>query len=159
MQAARKIRLLALVALTALLALLVWWTHDQTTRLAHLRAQTNQYLAQAAQLESQKPLIEQRQNLASQRKNLVNQVKAAQIDQRNWGSRSLQLPSSPMSRSAAESTMAQISGANGAQWFVADSFDVQVIQAGEGLFNSPSVQDRGFNLQLAGVIHFPLQKK
>lgn len=159
MHTTRKARLLILVVLTTLLALLVWWTHAQMSHLAQLRAQTNQYRVQAAQLENQKPLIEQRESLARQRKMLIEQVKAAGIEQSNWGSRSLQLPSSAMSRFAAESTMSQISGANGAQWFVADNFDVQVIETGEGLFNLPSNQDRGFNLQLTGVIYFPLQKK
>ncbi len=159
MNRARKIRLLILGLLTLAFCAVVWWTYSNMGRLTQLRAETARLKADAQQLQSQKAQLDQQELFVRQRQELRQRVVSTGLTEAQWGSRVIQRPTSVVSRGQAEQLLRQLSGASGEYWFAADSFDVAVSQSTEGLFSPPTSADRGFNVQMSGVVYFQSQNK
>lgn len=155
MSQTRKIRLLILGLLTLAFCAAVWWTYSNMGRLTQLRAETARLKADAQQLQSQKAQLDQQEAFVLQRQALRQRVISAGLAEAQWGSRVIQRPTSLVPRGQAEQLLRQLSGASGESWFAADSFDVAVSQNTEGLFSPPTSADRGFNVQMSGVVYFP----
>jgi hypothetical protein len=155
MNRTRKIRLLLLGLLTLAFCAVVWWTYSNMGRLTQLRAETARLKSDALQLQSQKAQLDQQEAFVLQRQALKQRVIAAGLSEAQWGSRVIQRQTSLVSRGQAEQLLRQLSGTVGKDWFVADSFDVAVSHNTEGLFTPPTSADRGFNVQVSGVVYFP----
>ena len=154
MNRTRQIRLLTLGLLTLALCAIVWWTYSNMGQLSQLRAETARIKSDVAQLQSQKAQLDQQLAFVSERQALKQRVLSAGLSEAQWGSRVIQRSTALVSRGQAEQLLRQLSGAAGDSWFAADSFDVSVGQLSEGLFSQPTVADRGFNVQVSGVVYF-----
>lgn len=155
MAVSRRGRLIVLGLATLMLALACWAAIQAMTRLGQARVQGVSLRAEKAQLQNQLPLIEQRETYARQTEEVRAMAARLGIDPARWSNRRVQRTASLISRQDADTLLRQQFGASGRQWFAADQFDVAVTSPLAGLFTPPSSDDRGFSLEMVGVVYFP----
>lgn len=151
----RRGRLIFLAGATVLLALAGWATMDAMTRLGQARLLEASLHAERAQLQSQLPMIERREAYVREAEAVKAMATRLGIDPAQWTNRRVQRTASLIGRQDAETLLLQQFGAQQRQWFAAEHFDVAVTSPLAGLFTPPLPDDRGFNLEMAGVVYFP----
>ncbi len=153
----RNGRLMALAGVTLLLLLTCWTAVKGMSRLEQTRAQAAALRFEKSQLQAQLPLVEQREAYATQMDEVRAIAARLGIDPARWTNRRVQRASSQISRQEAETLLGQQFGVQGRQWFAAERFDLSVTSPMAGLFTPPPPNDRGFNLEMVGVVYFPFE--
>lgn len=156
MDAPRRLRLILLGAATLALAVAAWFAWQAVGRLGQARSEAASARAELTQLRGLVPALEQHERYARDAEDIKAMIAKAGFDPAKWSNRKLQRTTALLSRRDAETLLVQQIGANGAQWFAADYFDVTVASPGAGLFSPVLPDDRGFNVEMAGVVYFPL---
>ncbi|MCB4364683.1 hypothetical protein KIH07_13125 [Hydrogenophaga taeniospiralis] len=156
MAMSRHGRLVVLAAVTVALAVAAWLAMSQVSQLNQARVQVAATRAELAQLRGLMPVVEQRERYARQDAEIRALAERDGIDPARWSSRRVQRAPSAVSRLEAERLLSQQLGGGALQWFAADRFDVAVVSPTAGLFTPAQPDDRGFSLELSGVVYFPL---
>jgi hypothetical protein len=156
MATSRHRRLVVLGAVTVSLAVAAWLTMSQVSQLNQARAQVASTRAELGQLRGLMPVVEQRERYARQDAEIRVLAEREGFDPARWSSRRVQRAPSAVPRLEAERLLSQQLGGSALQWFVADRFDVSVVSPTAGLFTPALPDDRGFSLELSGVVYFPL---
>lgn len=159
MDGSRRLRLIGLAIVTGLMALATWYALQALGRLGQAQSQAALARSELTQLRGLLPAIEQHERYARDGEDIKVMIGKAGFDPARWANRKLQRAAALLPRKDAETLLVQQIGANGAQWFAADYFDVSVASAGAGLFTPAAPDDRGFNVEMAGVLYFPLVGK
>ncbi|MFP5467961.1 MAG: hypothetical protein ACLGG8_10640 [Gammaproteobacteria bacterium] len=159
MVVSRRGRLIFLAGATVLLALAGWATMDAMARLGQARMLEASLHAERAQLQSQLPMIERREAYVREAEAVKAMAGQLGIDPAQWTNRRVQRTASLIGRQDAETLLIQQFGAKQRQWFAAEHFDVAVTSPMAGLFTPPPPDDRGFNLEMAGVVYFPFDAR
>lgn len=110
-------------------------------------------------IKAQLPAIQQREAYGKEAKLLQTQVVSAGLSPTLWANRKVQQPVAVFTRQSAEKLFTQQLGFGDRQWFAADRFDVSVIDQSAGLFTPANAQDKGFSVEMVGILYFPLQTK
>ncbi len=152
----RHVCLVILGIATAALAVAAWAALDSVTRLSNARKQTVQTRTELGQLRNLLPAIEQREAFIREADVIRTRIDKGGLDPERWTHRRVQRPASMVSRQDAEKTLGQLVGANARQWFAPESFAVSVISPEAGLFTPALPDDRGFSLEMTGMVHFPI---
>lgn len=159
MDRSRRLRITGLAIATGLLALATWSALQAVGRLGQAQSRAAMARAELTQLRGLLPAIEQHEQYVRDGEDIRVMIGKAGFDPARWANRKLQRTAALLPRRDAEALLLQQIGANGAQWFAADYFDVSVASAGAGLFSPSAPDDRGFNVEMAGVLYFPLVGK
>lgn len=159
MAVARRSRLLALGLSTVLLAGTAWAAIHAVSALGQARAQVAASRAELSQLRNMMPVVEQRERYAQAVAAFNAQVAGTGLDPARWTDRRVQRPRITLSRQEAETMLKQQAGAGVGQLFVADRFDVSVNTPSAGLFTPAQPDDKGFSVEMTGMVYFPLDIK
>lgn len=159
MSLSRRARLGLLGTTTAALALVAWYAVHSMMELRKIRTQAAVHRVELSQLKALLPVIQQREAYAREAQALQEQVKRLGLSPTEWTNRRVQKPVTVVSRSEAEKLVAQQLGRSGRDWFVAERFDVSVVNQADGLFTAAQPADKGFNLEMIGNVYFPVAVK
>ena len=159
MTISRRARLTWLGLTTVALALVAWYAVQSVVELKQIRTQVAVNRAELIQLKSQLPAIQQREAFAQEAKALQEQVKRLGLSASDWSNRRVQQTTKVVSRGDAEKLLGQQLGRNGQDWFVPERFDVGVVNPADGLFTPVPLDDKGFTVEIAGPVYFPLAVK
>lgn len=132
---------------------------DAMARLDQARALAAGLQAEREQLHSQLPMIERRETYVREAEAIKAMAGRLGIDPAQWTNRRVQRTASLIGRQEAETLLLQQFGSKQRQWFAAEQFDVAVTSPTAGLFTPPQPDDRGFNLEMAGVVYFPFDAR
>lgn len=154
MNAIRTLKLVPLVLATCLLAGGAWLVQGAFKQLASERtdaAQLRQRLDNARQMV---PEVERRERLVRSLQSVQAQVDRMGFDPARWGERRLRRPSGPATRVEASQFLGDLERSGAGAVFVADEFDLAVVSADAGLFQSPGLDDKGLTLGASGTLYF-----
>jgi hypothetical protein len=154
MKIARHVQQFALAVIAVLLGISLWWMLGKMDKVAQLKRQSARISADANFAKQQSMQLAKFEEHVQLRKELRQKVKASDLSEPKWSSRVLQSPGTLIPRDQAEHVLKVLASNRGDQWFAAESFDISVGVPSEGLFTAPSKEDRGFNLQMTGVVYF-----
>lgn len=152
----RHVRLGILGIATAALAVAAWAALDSVSRLSQARQHTVQTRTELDQLRKLLPAIEQREAFNREADVIRTRIDKGGLDPDRWTHRRVQRTAAVVSRQDAEKTLGQLVGVNARQWFAPETFAVSVISPEAGLFTPALPDDRGFSLEMTGVVHFPI---
>lgn len=152
----RHVRLVILGIATAALAAAVWAALDSASGLNKARQQTVQTRAELDQLRNLLPAIEQREAYSREAELIRTRIEKGGLDPNRWTHRRVQRTAAVVSRQDAEKSLGQVVGVNARQWFAPESFAVSVINPEAGLFTPALADDRGFSLEMTGMVYFPI---
>lgn len=156
MALSRNSNLLILGIATAALAVSVWAALDSASRLNKASQLTGQARAELNQLRNMLPLIEQREAYKKQADLIRTRMERSELDPNQWTHRRVQRTAAVVSRQEAEANLGQVVGESARQWFAPESFAVSVISPDAGLFTQAQPDDRGFSLEMTGMVYFPV---
>lgn len=159
MAMSRRARLVLLGLITVVLAAASWSAVYSMMQLRQIRTQAAASKAELGQLKGLLPVIEQREAYARDAAALQEQVKRLGLLPSEWTNRRVQRAVSVVPRNEAEKLIAQQLGRSGRDWFVAERFDVAVVNPAEGLFTAALPDDKGFTVEMTGNVYFPLAVK
>ncbi|GLS14858.1 hypothetical protein [Hydrogenophaga electricum] len=159
MSASRRGRLTLLGLSTAALAVACWVAMQAIAELGRARAQTASVRTELSQLRNLLPMVEQRERYVRESDDVKAMIERIGVDPAQWANRRIQRSASVLSRQDAEQLLVQQLGGGGRQWFAADLFDVSVTAPSAGLFTAPAPNEKGFNVELSGVVYFPLSAR
>lgn len=159
MAASRRSRLLVLGLATVLMAVASWSAIRAMSALSQARAQVATSQTELAQLRDLMPAVEQHERYAIAAKKFNALVASSDLDPAKWTDRRVNHTSKELSRREAETLLQQQITAGSGQWFAADRFNIGVIDPSMGLFTRTQEADRGFSVEMSGIIYFPLDIK
>lgn len=159
MSISRQGRLIVLGGATVLLAIAAWAAYSSVARLQDARTRTASARTELQQLRSQLPVVEQHERFAQERAEITALIEKSGFDPAAWTNRRVQQSGALLTRIETEKLMQQQVGVGANQWFAADHFDVSVASANAGLFTPAQADDRGFNVNMAGMVFFPMAER
>ena len=152
----RKLRLGTLGASALALALATSAALHSADRLKQARQQAAELRQEERHLERQRPSIEQREALARAAEVVRTRVEKDGLVPERWSQRRIQRTTAVVSRQQAELALHQLAGSQSRQWFSPETFSVAVTGPDAGLFTPALPDDKGFSLEMTGVVHFPV---
>lgn len=159
MNISRQGRLIVLGGATVLMAVAAWMAYSSVERLQNARTRTASARNELTQLRAQIPAVEQHERFARERAEIAALIEKSGFDPATWTNRRVQRSGAVLSRADAEMLLQQQVGVGPNQWFAAEHFDVAVTSADAGLFTPAKADDRGFNVNLAGTVYFPMAER
>ncbi|GAA6142587.1 hypothetical protein [Hydrogenophaga sp. 5NK40-0174] len=156
MNSARRNRLVMLGVATACMVVASWYAFHSVTQLKNARASHAAARSELSNLRALMPTVEQHERYAQEQAKIAQMVEQSGFDPASWTNRKVQRPASIVPRAEAEALLQQQIGVSAYQWFAADHFDVAVITPTAGLFSPAQKDDRGFSLEMTGVVYFPM---
>jgi hypothetical protein len=151
--------LLVLGLATVFMAVASWTAVRAMSALGQARVQLATSQTELAQLRNLIPTVEQHERYALAAGQFNALVAASGLDPAKWTDRRVNHASRELSRQEAETLLQQQITAGSGQWFAADRFNVGVIAPSTGLFTAAQEGDRGFSVEMSGMVYFPLDVK
>jgi len=155
LSAARTLKLVPVVLATCLLASGAWLVQGALKQLALERADAAQLRQRLDSARQMMPEVQRREQLVRSLQNVQSQVDRMGFDPARWGERRLRRPAGPATRVEASQFLADLDRGGDRTIFVADEFDLAVVSADAGLFQSPGLDDKGLTLGASGTLYFP----
>lgn len=130
----------------------VSFAHYGLAQLAAVRHEAANASRTLAAAEQQLAMAQAHAFQVEQATHLVEQVRRQGLQPEHWGERRINLRAVSTSRAEADHLLRE-TAMNRRHLFVAENYEISVLDAQGGLFDAPGQNDRGLNLSLRGAFY------